>query len=333
MSKLLDSIKATAVSLNKHIVLPEGEEPRIIRAAVIITAEKLARVTLLGDIAVMKDKCPEVSFEGINVINPKSSDKKEEYTDILFELRKAKGLTREQAEDLVVNNTLFYGALMVKNGDADGMVAGAINSTGNVLRAGLQVVKTAKGINTVSSIFILSLAEGCPYGENGIMIFGDCGVNPAPTMEQLADIAIASAESAKKIAGINPKVAMLSFSTRGSAKHDAVTKVQQATARVKELAPHLEVDGELQFDAAVVPEVGQLKAPGSTVAGHANTFIFPDLQSGNIGYKIAQRLGGAEAFGPICQGFAAPINDLSRGCSTDDVVGVVAITCLQAANN
>lgn len=329
MSKLTESIKAKARLAGKTIVLPEGEEERIIRAAEKITAEGIAKVVLLGDEAVIKAKCPDVCLTGVEVINPATSSKLSEYANLLYELRKAKGMTEEKALALA-KDVLFYGVLMIKSGDADGMVAGSIHSTGDVLRPALQVIKTAPGISTVSSCFLMSLPEGSKYGEDGVLVFGDCAVNPNPDSDQLAAIAIATAESAKKLAGIDPKVAMLSFSTKGSAKHELVDKAAIATQKVKELAPELKVDGELQADAALVESVGALKAPGSEVAGKANVLIFPDLQAGNIGYKLVQRLAGAEAVGPVCQGFACPVNDLSRGCSVDDVVGVVAITAVLA---
>lgn len=328
MSKLMDSIIAKATEQYKTIVLAEGEEPRIIKAARIITDKKLANIILLGDESKIKSVCPDVCLCGITVINPNDSDKKEECANLLYELRKAKGMTIEEAQKLSLNN-LYFGALLVKLGYADGMVAGAINSTGNVLRAGLQVIKTKKGVSTVSSCFVMCF-DNTPYKDNDVMLFGDCAVNPNPNADQLCDIAISTAESARVIAGIEPKVAMLSFSTKGSAKHENVDKVVQATNKVKELAPELAVDGELQLDAAIVPSVAELKAPGSSVAGHANVLIFPDLGAGNIGYKLVQRFSGAEAVGPICQGFDKPINDLSRGCSVEDVVSVVAITALQA---
>lgn len=325
--KLLEQVKEKARKAGKRIVLAEGEEERNIRAAEIITREKIAQITLIGDEAVIRKVCPDVNLDGIRIVNPKTEDLTK-YSDTLYEIRKSKGMTPEQAKALA-KDCLYLGVLMVKTGEVDGMVSGAIHATGDVLRPALQIIKTAPGISTVSSCFIMILPEGCKYGENGIMVFGDCAVNPNPTAEQLAAIAISSADSAKNIAGINPKVAMLSFSTKGSAKHELVDKVVEATKLVKQLAPELNVDGELQADAAMVEKVGNLKAPGSPVAGKANVLIFPDLQAGNIGYKLVQRLAGAEAIGPVCQGFNKPVNDLSRGCSVEDIVNVAAMTVLQ----
>ena len=324
---IIDKIKAKAKSDLKRIVLPEGEESRNAKAAVLITEQGLAKLTLLGD----PDKVRAAAgsdLPGVEIIDPAKSDKCAEYAATLYELRKAKGMTEEKAAELV-KDPMYYGVMMVKCGDADGLVSGAIHSTGDMLRPALQIIKSKPGIKTVSSCFLME----CPdktYGDNGVLIFADCAVNIDPDAEQLANIALGAADSARSLAGMEPRVAMLSFSTKGSAKHDLVTKVQEATRIAKEMAPDLALDGELQLDAALVESVGALKAPGSTVAGHANTLVFPDLGAGNIGYKLVQRLAGAEAYGPILQGIAKPCNDLSRGCSVEDIVATVAITAAQA---
>lgn len=327
---VLDSIKEKAKADVKHILLPEGSEERTVQAARIITDEKIAKVTLLGDEEEIKKVAEKfnVCLCGIDIINPLTDPDFEHYANGFYELRKAKGMTPEKARE-TIKNTLFYACMMIKEGKADGMVSGAINTTGNTLRPGLQIIKMAKGINTISSCFIMEIPNK-EYGDNGLMLFGDCAININPNPDELASIAIATANTAKTLLGMDPKVAMLSFSTKGSAKHENVDKVTAALAKVKELAPDLDVDGELQADAAMVPKVAALKAPGSKVAGHANVLIFPDLQAGNIGYKLVQRLTGAEAVGPVSQGFAKPINDLSRGCSIADIVSVVAITAVQA---
>ncbi len=273
---------------------------------------------------------PDVDLTGVEIIDPATSPKLGEYASLLYELRKAKGMTEEQAKEQAKDAT-FFGALMLKAGDADGFVSGACHSTANTLRPGLQIIKTAPGVSSVSSFNLMVVPMGGnKYIEDDCIIFADCGLNPTYTPEGLADCAIATAKSAKEIAGLDPKVAFLSFSTMGSAKHDNVTAVQEAVKIAKAKAPDLKLDGELQFDAALVPEVAKLKAPDSEVAGHANVFIFPDLAAGNIGYKIAERLGGFQAIGPICQGFAKPLNDLSRGCKSSDIVCAVAITALQS---
>lgn len=327
---VLDSIKEKAKADVKHILLPEGSEERTVQAARIITDEKIAKVTLLGDEEEIKKVAEKfnVCLCGIDIINPLTDPDFEHYANGFYELRKAKGMTPEKARE-TIKNTLFYACMMIKEGKADGMVSGAINTTGNTLRPGLQIIKMAKGISTISSCFIMEVPKK-EYGDNGLMLFGDCAININPNPDELASIAIATANTAKTLLGMEPRVAMLSFSTKGSAKHEHVDKVTDALAKVKELAPELDVEGELQADAAMVPKVAALKAPGSKVAGHANVLIFPDLQSGNIGYKLVQRLAGAEAVGPVSQGFAKPINDLSRGCSIEDIVSVVAITAVQA---
>lgn len=325
---LIDRIKAKAKADVKRIVLPEGEEPRNVQAAVIIQQEGLAHVTLLGNPEKTKALAAGQSLEGIEIIDPATSPKSAEYASALYEIRKAKGMTPEEAEKKL-KDPMYYGVMMVKMGDADGLVSGAIHSTGDMLRPALQIIKSKPGIKTVSSAFLME----CPnkaYGDDGVMVFSDCAVNIEPDSEQLASIALGAADTARSLAGIEPRIAMLSFSTKGSAKHDLVTKVQEATRLAKEMAPDLLLDGELQLDAALVESVGQLKSPGSPVAGKANTLIFPGLEAANIGYKLVQRLAGAEAYGPILQGIAKPCNDLSRGCSTEDIVATVAITAVQA---
>ena len=327
---VVEEIKKKAAKLNKKIVLCEGEDSRVVKAAAQCVKEKIARIVLLGNEQQIKANNPGVDLAGVEIVDPVTSPKLESYANLLFELRKSKGMTEEQAKEQAKDAT-FFGALMLKAGDVDGLVSGACHSTANTLRPGLQIVKTAPGVSSVSSFMIMVAPEGGnPFCKEGLFVFADCGLNPTYTAEGLADCAIATAKSAKEIAGLEPRVAMLSFSTKGSAKHDLVVNVQEATRIAKEKAPELTLDGELQFDAALVPEVAALKAPGSKVAGQANTLIFPDLQSGNIGYKIAERLGGFQAIGPICQGFAKPLNDLSRGCKTPDIVCAVAITAIQS---
>ena len=331
---LLDQIKAKASALKKTIVLCEGEDKRVVEAAAEIVKQGIAKIVLIGNEEECKKVAPGVNLNGITLIDPLTSDKTEKYAKILYEARKAKGMTEEEAQKQAKDRTMF-GALMLKAGDVDGYVSGACHSTANTLRPGLQVVKTAPGINTVSSCFIMIAPDNKNiYNPDGVAVFADCAINIEPTAQQLADIAVTSAKTAKAIAGIEPKVAMLSFSTKGSGNDDkftrSVPKVQEATKLAKLAAPDLALDGEFQFDAAVAPEVGKLKAPDSEVAGHANVFVFPNINAGNIGYKIAQRFGGYMAIGPVCQGFAKPLNDLSRGCSVEDIIATVAVTALQA---
>lgn len=329
MKNILQEIKSKAKALQKTIVLCEGEDSRVVKAASDTVKEGIAKIVLLGDEQAIKTANPDIDLTGVTIVNPLTSEKLPEYNAKLCEIRASKGMTPEQAEKLLKDGT-YFGAMMLKMGDVDGLVSGACHSTANTLRPGLQIIKTAKNASSVSSFNLMICPEqGNEYCPDGLVVFADCGLNPTYTSEGLADCAIATANSAKAIVGIEPKVAMLSFSTMGSAKHDNVTMVAEAVKIAKEKAPDIKIDGELQFDAAIVPSVAQLKAPNSKVAGKANVFIFPDLQAGNIGYKIAERLGGFMAVGPICQGFAKPLNDLSRGCKSEDIVAAVAITALQ----
>jgi len=329
--KLSQLIREKAKKNPKIIVLPEGEEPRMIKAAKTIINEGFASLILLGREESIKSKARELGLElpnEIKIINPKDSKKLKEYAESYYQLRKNKGVSSDEAYQLL-ENPLYFGALMVYHDDADGLVAGSVNATGDVFRPALQTIKTAPGINIVSSSFVMVVPD-CPYGENGIIVFADCALNPEPNAEQLADVAIASAATGKALVGFEPRVAMLSFSTKGSGKHPLIDKVIEATKIAKEKRPELLIDGELQADAALIPSIGERKAPNSKIAGKANVLIFPDLNSGNIAYKLIERLAKAEAIGPISQGMRKPVNDLSRGCSADDIVNVVAITVLQA---
>lgn len=333
MSAFTDKLKARAKNDIKTIVLAEGEEIRTLKAAQIVKNEGYAKVILLGNPDKIKQKsdAENLDLTGIKVIDPENSDKNSEYADMLYELRKNKGMTPDQAKE-TIKNTLYYGVMMVKAGDADGMVAGAVNSSANVIRPSLQILKTAPGTKCVSAFFIMVVPD-CEYGADGTFLFADSGLNEDPDADTVAEIAVSSAKSFKTLIGEEPFVAMTSYSTYGSAKSHLVEKMQTATKLAKEKAPDLKLDGELQVDAAIVPEIGKSKAPGSDIAGKANVLIFPTLDTGNIAYKLVQRLAKAEAYGPILQGIAKPVNDLSRGCSAEDIAGVVAVTCVQAQQN
>ncbi len=327
--KFVEILQAKAAEMEKTIVLPEADDERMLQAAGRITETGLASIILLGNAEAISAKLNELDItpQNLTIIDPELSTYRLDFTRYYHEVRKHKGLSEDEAA-VIMKDPLFFGAMLVKKGMADGMVAGAVNSTGNVLRAGFQIIGMAEGTNIVSSCFVMVKPEW-DFGENGMIVFGDCAVNPQPDADQLADIAIDTADTARALCGFEPKVAMLSYSTGTSGAGPDVDKVVEATSLVKEKAPNLIVDGPLQLDAAIVPSVGQSKAPDSPVAGQANVVIFPDLDAGNIGYKLVQRLAGAEAVGPILQGMAKGVNDLSRGCSADDIVNVVAITALQ----
>ena len=328
---IIDVLKEKAKADKKTIVLPESEDRRTYEAAAKILKEGIANIVLVGTDEDVKKHGEGLDLTGIQVVDPATSDKTAAYIDKLVELRSKKGMTPEQAKEILLNQYLYYGVMMVKMGDADGMVSGACHSTADTLRPCLQILKTKPGTKLVSAFFLMEVPN-CEFGENGTFVFADCGLNQDPNPEELAAIAASSAESFRSLVGAEPKVAFLSHSTKGSAKHALVDKVVEATKIAREQNPDLKLDGEMQLDAAIVPSVGEAKAPGSEVAGHANVLIFPNLDEGNIGYKLVQRLAKAEAYGPVTQGIAAPVNDLSRGCSADDIVGVVAITAVQCQN-
>lgn len=327
----IDEIKQRAKSNLKTIVLPETMDRRTLVAAGKVLEEGIANIILVGKKEEIEKAADGIDLSKATFVDPENYDKLEEYINLVVELRKSKGMTYDDAKKLLITNPLFFGVTLVKAKDADGMVAGAVNASADVLRPSLQILKTAPGTKLVSAFFVMVVPD-CNMGENGTFVFSDCGLNQNPNAEELAAIAESSAKTFEMLVGKEPKVAMLSHSTLGSAKHADVDKVVEATKILRENCPDLKVEGEIQADAAIVPSVGASKAPGSEVAGNANVLVFPDLDAGNIGYKLVQRLAKAEAYGPVTQGIAAPVNDLSRGCSADDIVGVVAITAVQAQN-
>lgn len=326
----IDELKNRAKQNVKNIILTESEDKRVLKAAQMVKEEGFANIILIGNEEEANKLAKEnnIDITDITIINPKTSEKFEEYVNAFYELRKSKGMTIEKARELLKDN-MYFGTMMVKQGDADGLVSGACHSTANTLRPALQILKTAPGTKLVSAFFLMVVPD-CKYGENGIFVFGDSGLVENPTPDELSEIAISSSKSFKQLTCKEPKVAMLSYSTYGSAHSDLTEKVIEGTKLLKEKMPDLICDGELQLDAAIIPEISASKAPGSPLKGEANTLIFPNLDAGNIGYKLVQRLAKAEAYGPLCQGIAKPVNDLSRGCSSDDIVGVVAITAVQA---
>jgi len=328
---ILQQMLKRAQANPQRIVLPEGDEPRTLEAANIILRDKVAKLILIGDPDKIKGMAHDKGYEYISqaeILNPKTDPRMEGYAQLLYELRKKKGMTEEEAR-LKAQDPLYLGCLMIKSGDADGELAGARGTTADTIRPAFQILKTKPGVGIVSGAFLM-FTPAHQLGEDGFLVFADCAVNPCPNAQELAQIAISTAETARTVAGIEPRVAMLSFSTKGSAKHELIDKVTEATHLAKEMAPDLALDGELQADAALVETVGRLKAPGSPVAGKANVLVFPDLQAGNIGYKLVERFSGANAIGPILQGIAAPVNDLSRGCKVDDIVQMIIITANQA---
>ena len=330
----IDEVKKRAKEEIKTIVLPEAEDIRTLKATEQVLKEKYAKIILIGNEKAIQEKAKEeqINIEGAKIVDPATSEKYEEYVQLLYDLRKAKGMTIEKAQELV-KDPVYYGMLMLKDekSEADGLVSGAVHSTSDTLRPALQILKTAPGTKLVSAFFIM-VVPNCEAGENGTFLFGDSGLNENPDAEALSEIAISSSKSFEQLVQAKPKVAMLSYSTYGSAKSELTEKVINATKLVKEKEPNLLVDGELQLDAAIIPEIAEMKAKGSPLNGEANVLIFPDLNAGNIGYKLVQRLGKAEAYGPLCQGIARPVNDLSRGCNSEDIAGVIAITAVQAQN-
>lgn len=330
MADIVAGIKEKAAQKKKTIVLPESTDPRMVKAAEQIAQEGFAEIVFIGDPGEIKKVADNegANISSIQVIEPDKSENKDQYVEQLYELRKHKGIEKADAEKML-DDPLYYAAMMVKSGDADGYVAGAVNTTGDTFRPALQIIKTAPGVSIVSSCFIMIVPE-CELGENGVFVFADCALNPNPEAEELAEIAISTAETTENLLDFESKVAMLSFSTKGSAQHELVDKVVEAKQKAQEKKPELRIDGELQLDAAIVPSVGDKKAPDSSIAGNANTLIFPDLQSANIGYKLVQRLANARPVGPVTQGLDMPVNDLSRGCSVQEIIDTVAVTAVQA---
>lgn len=329
----IDAMKEKARKDIKNIVLPEADDVRVLKATEMVLNEGFANIILIGDTDEIKNLAKEnnINIDGVQIINPLTSTKLRKYSDDLYELRKAKGMTIEQAQELLKTNSRYFATMMVKSGDADGFVSGANHPTSDTLRPALQILKTAPNTKLVSAFFVMVVPE-CDYGENGIFVFADCGLNEYPDAEALSEIAISSAESFKELVGKEPKVAMLSYSTMGSAHSPLTEKVVEATKLLKSKKPDLICDGEIQLDAAIIPEIAERKSPNSPLKGESNILIFPDLDAGNIGYKLTQRFGKAEAYGPLCQGISKAVNDLSRGCSSSDIAGVVAITAVQAQN-
>lgn len=331
---LFDRLTKTAQDNKQRIVLAEGTEPRTLQAAEMLIADGIAEIILIGKPEQIMAKAQELSLNNIDkatIVDNTDTAVTEKYAELFYELRKSKGISMDDARKTVLN-PLYLGCLLIKNGDADGQVAGALSTTGDVLRAAFQVIKPKKGISVVSGAFLMLLPEGSPYGTDGMLVFADCAVVPEPNAAELAQIAVSSAETARNVAGIDPRVAILSFSTKGSAKHETVDRVIEATKIAQDMAPELAIDGELQADAAIVPNVAHSKAPNSEIAGTANVLVFPNLNVGNITYKLVQRISGAQAVGPILQGLAKPVNDLSRGCSPEDIYKTVIITCNQSIN-